>query len=96
MKNISSLRGKWSILSLFLEFYIREAQREANEEAKAEYNPAAYGMNRTEEYSGYSGNLPGNLSGQTVIGPSGAAPQPVVAPAPDQRYTDTRRISPNR
>lgn len=28
---------------------MREAQREANEEAKAEYNPAAYGMNRAEE-----------------------------------------------
>ena len=33
----------------FSEFYVREAQREANEEAKAEYNPAAYGMNRAEE-----------------------------------------------
>ena len=28
---------------------IREAQREIVEETKAEYNPAAYGMNRAEE-----------------------------------------------
>jgi len=33
----------------FAEFYVREAQREVVEEAKAEYNPAAYGMNRAEE-----------------------------------------------
>ena len=33
----------------FSEYYIREAQREIVEEAKAEYNPAAYGMNRAEE-----------------------------------------------
>ena len=31
------------------EYYIREAQREIVEETKAEYNPAAYGMNRAEE-----------------------------------------------
>ena len=33
----------------FTEFLIREAQREIVEETKAEYNPAAYGMNRAEE-----------------------------------------------
>lgn len=44
----------WSFLFLLCsffvaEFYVREAQREVVEEAKAEYNPAAYGMNRAEE-----------------------------------------------
>ena len=42
----------WSFLFFFVrvaEFYVREAQREVVEEAKAEYNPAAYGMNRAEE-----------------------------------------------
>ena len=40
----------FSILCSFVaEFYVREAQREVVEEAKAEYNPAAYGMNRAEE-----------------------------------------------
>ena len=34
---------------IFPEFLIREAQREIVEETKAEYNPAAYGMNRAEE-----------------------------------------------
>ena len=35
--------------TFFTEFLIREAQREIVEETKAEYNPAAYGMNRAEE-----------------------------------------------
>ena len=36
-------------VDFFSEYYIREAQREIVEETKAEYNPAAYGMNRAEE-----------------------------------------------
>ena len=37
------------IFFIVSEYYIREAQREIVEETKAEYNPAAYGMNRAEE-----------------------------------------------
>ena len=61
---------------------MREAQREANEEAKAEYNPAAYGMNRAEE--------------QLVYGTSAAVVSPPTGD-PIRYVSDvSRRISPNR
>ena len=48
---IWSSREKWFLpyFHIVPEYYIREAQREIVEETKAEYNPAAYGMNRAEE-----------------------------------------------
>ena len=63
---------------------MREAQREANEEAKAEYNPAAYGMNRAEEqllaYHSAGAAHPAHLPVAAVA----AVPSVVVAHQPLQ------------
>ena len=63
---------------------MREAQREANEEAKAEYNPAAYGMNRAEEqllaYHSAGAAHPAHLPVAAVA----AVPSVVVAHQPQQ------------
>ena len=68
---------------------MREAQREANEEAKAEYNPAAYGMNRAEEQLlGYAST--GAVVAQPVT-PAVAAANTSVVVTPD-----TRRLSPSQ
>ena len=81
-KPAHDLCTRYQIIFSFLssEFYVREAQREANEEAKAEYNPAAYGMNRAEEQ---------------LLGYHGAGPGPVVASpaaaAAEHRYPDANR-----
>ena len=65
----------------FSEFYVREAQREANEEAKAEYNPAAYGMNRAEEQLlGYHSTAAGAASVAHPGTAIAALPTPVAPP----------------
>ena len=68
---------------------MREAQREANEEAKAEYNPAAYGMNRAEEqllaYGHSAGAAHSAHPAHPPVGPAVAAvPSVVVAHQPLQ------------